>query len=171
MANEQKPYKTGGYANQRAHHGAPLKGKQSPKAVEFLPHPEVLESYNFIVDGSAQMILSMFEKEQAHRHEWEKISIRIYSASTLLGQVLGFFIAMGIFGSATLIGIYGDSGVAAGIWAFGLAIVSLACIVWAYAKSMGQRPLFARPAMRTHFRPEKNKGNVESKPHDSNPKG
>lgn len=161
MANNDKPYRTGGYANQRAHHGAPTKGRPSPKAVEFLPHPEVLESYNFIVDGSAQMILKMFEKEQSHRHEWERVSIKIYSYSTLLGQVLGFMIAMGIFGSAAIIGVYGDSTLAAVIWAFGLTIVAFAALIWAYAKSMGQRPLFARPTMRTHFRPEKQKDKME----------
>lgn len=163
MANEQKPYKTGGYANQRAHHGAPKKAKPAPRTVEFLPHPEVLESYNFIVDGSAQMILGMFENEQKHRHEWESVSIKIYSYSTILGQVLAFFIAMAIFISATVIGVYGDSTTAIGIWVFGFAIVSMGCIVWAYAKSMGQRPLFGRPSMRTHYRPEKSKNKPADK--------
>lgn len=159
MANEDKPYKTGGYANQRAHHGAPMKEKQSARAVEFLPHPEVLESYNFIVEGSAKMILGMFENEQKHRHEWERISIKIYSYSTLLGQILGFFIALAVFISATVIGIHGDGTTAAMIWLFGMSIVVMAGLVWAYAKSMGQRPLFGRPSMRTHFRPEKQKVN------------
>lgn len=162
MANEEKPYRTGGYANKRAHHGAPTKNKQGPKVVEFLPHPEVLESYNFIVDGSAQMILGMFEKEQAHRHEWERISIKIYSYSTLLGQVLGFFIAISVFASAAVIGIYGDNTLAAVIWAFGFTVSAFVGLIWAYAKSMGQRPLFARPTMRTHFRPEKQKSKMDS---------
>lgn len=167
MANEDKPYKTGGYANKRAHHGAPLKEKQAPRTVEFLPHPEVLESYNFIVDGSAKMILNMFENEQKHRHEWERISIKIYSYSTLLGQLLAFFIAMAVFISAAVIGIYGDSTMAFSIWVLGFAIVTMACLVWAYAKSMGQRPLFGRPSMRTHYRPDKNK--AKNKMEDKQP--
>lgn len=171
MANDtNKPYRTGGYANQRAHHGAPTKNKPAPRVVEFLPHPEVLESYNFIVDGSAQMILNMFEKEQSHRHEWERISIKIYSVSTLLGQILGFLIAMGVFASAAVIGVFGDSDLAFIIWAFGFFIVMFAGLIWAYAKSMGQRPLFARPTMRTHFRPEKqkDKASSENKPEPNN---
>lgn len=149
----ERPYRTGGYINKSAEH----KESQTPRTVDFLPHPEVLESYNYIVEGSAKMILTMFEMEQKHRHEWEKASLKIYSASTVLGQVLGFFIAISVFASATFIGIYGNTTIAALIWVFGMAIVVMAGLVWAYAKSMGQRPLFARPSMRAHFRPVKEK--------------
>ena len=51
----------------------------------------------------------------------------------------------------------GITTIAAFIWVFGMAIIVMAGLVWSYAKSMGQRPLFARPTMRTHFRPQKNK--------------
>lgn len=161
---ERKPYKTGGYIRERAHHGAPKDGKPQPRVVEFLPHPEILESYNYIVDGSAKMILSMFEQEQKHRHDWERSSLKIYSVSTILGQLLGFLIAVAVFVSATVIGVHGNTTIAAMIWVFGMAIIVMAGLVWAYAKSMGQRPLFARPTMRTHYRPVKNK---EAKPEDS----
>jgi uncharacterized membrane protein len=163
MSNEEKPYKTGGYIKERAHHGAPTKDKQSPRVVEFLPHPEILESYNFIVDGSAKMILGMFENEQKHRHDWERVSLKIYSTTTIIGQILGFLIAISVFVSAAIIGVYGNTTMASMIWVFGMAIVVMAGLVWAYAKSMGQRPLFARPTMRSHFRPEKQKReNAES---------
>ena len=121
-----------------------------------LPNPEILESYNYVVDGSAKMILEMFQNEQKHRHEWEREALKIHSKSTLLGQVLGFMIAIAIFGSATLIGyLNNNSTTPAFIWAFGLALVFMSGIVWLYAKSMGQRPLFGRPTMRAHFRPQK----------------
>ena len=98
------------------------------------------------------MILTMFEVEQKHRHEWEAQALRIHSYSTILGQVLGFLIAISVFVSASVIGVYGNTTVAAFIWIFGLSLVVMAGLVWSYAKSMGQRPLFARPNMRTHFR-------------------
>lgn len=157
MSNEEKPYRTGGYIKDRAHHGAPAKEKQQPRTVEFLPHPEVLESYNFIVEGSAKMILGMFENEQKHRHDWERVSLKIYSTTTIIGQILGFLIAISVFVSAAVIGVYGNTTMASLIWVFGMAIVVMAGLVWAYAKSMGQRPLFARPTMRSHFRPDKQK--------------
>ena len=149
---DQRTYKTGGYRQ-------PQGGRDRlvNRTVEILPHPEVLESYNYVVEGSAKMILTMFEIEQKHRHEWEIKALNIHSTSTIVGQVLGFLIAISVFVSASVIGIYGNTTVSAFIWIFGLSIVVMAGLVWAYAKSMGQRPLFARPTMRTHFRPQKDR--------------
>lgn len=149
--NEQKTTRTGGHYNRGN------RERMQNRTVEILPHPEVLESYNYVVDGSAKMILTMFEMEQKHRHEWEKQALRVHGTSSLVGQILGFFIAVAVFVSATVIGMYGNSTIAATIWVFGMAIIVMAGLVWAYAKSMGQRPLFARPTMRTHFRPQKDK--------------
>lgn len=131
--------------------------RNAPKMIELLPHPEVLEHYEDILPGSAKQLMQMFEGEQKHRHAWELQAIRIHSVSTVLGQVLGFLIAIAIFTSAAIIGIYGNGAIGAFIWVFGVAIVVMAGLVWSYAKSMGQRPLFARPTMRTHFRPVKDK--------------
>jgi len=136
------------------------KGSAAPKprpnpANSALPSAELLESYDYVVKGSAQQILSMFESEQKHRHEWESRALKTHLISTVLGQLLGFLIALAIFGSAIVIGLYGDTSVAAFLWVFGLAIIVMAALVWAYAKSMGQRPLFARPTMRQSFRAEK----------------
>lgn len=97
----------------------------------------------------------MFEREQMHRHQWEHRALKVHQFSTLLGQGLGFLIAVAIFASATIIGMSGNATAAAMIWVFGMGIVTMAAVVWWYAKSLGQRPLFARPAMRTNFRPEK----------------
>jgi len=127
----------------------------SGRTSEFMPSPELLEGYNYVVEGSAARVIAMFELEQKHRHEWESTALKTHTISTLVGQVLGFFISTTMFVSAAVIGIHGNSTTAALIWVFGLAIIVMAGLVWVYAKSMGQRPLFARPAMRTHFRPEK----------------
>ena len=129
---------------------------QSRRSPDGLPSPEILEAYDTVLAGSATRIIEMFEREQTHRHQWEHRALRTHQFSTVLGQLLGFMIAVAIFGSATMIGISGNSTAAAMIWVFGMAIVTMAAVVWWYAKSLGQRPLFARPAMRTSFRPEKN---------------
>jgi uncharacterized membrane protein len=129
--------------------------QKSRRTSEFLPSPEVLEGYNLVVEGSAARILVMFEAEQKHRHAWELSALKTHTFSTILGQVLGFVIAASVFVSAALIGMSGNSATAALIWVFGLAIIVMSGLVWVYAKNMGQRPLFARPAMRAHFRPEK----------------
>ncbi len=125
------------------------------KTVDILPSPEILEGYNYVVEGSAQLILNMFEREQIHRHKWEDQALRIHYLSTLLGQFLGFFIALSVFASAGAISLAGDKTLGSLIWIFGLAILVMGGLVWSYAKTVGQRPLFARPTMRTHFRPQK----------------
>ncbi len=153
--NPEKVTRTGGHYNRGG------RDRMQNRTVEILPHPEVLESYNYVVDGSAKMILTMFEMEQKHRHEWERQALRVHATSSLVGQILGFFIAVAVFISATVIGMYGNSTIAASIWVFGMAIIVMAGLVWAYAKSMGQRPLFARPTMRTHFRPQKEEKDKE----------
>ncbi len=136
------------------------KSKKKPytapkKTVEILPNPETLEAYNYVVEGSAKQILDMFEREQQHRHEWEASALKVHRISSVLGQILGFLIAIAIFVSASVIGVYGSTTTAAVIWVFGLSIIVMSSLVWAYARTIGQRPLFSRPTMRTHFRPEK----------------
>lgn len=135
----------------------PPKSRKGPprKQIEVLPDPETLEAYNYIVEGSAESILAMFKAEQEHRHLWENRSLKVHMFSTILGQVLGFLIAIAIFVSATIIGIHGDATIGAFIWVFGMAIVTMSALVWWYAKSLGQRPLFARPSLRASYRPEK----------------
>jgi len=135
--------------------GQNFKKQGSRRSPEGLPSPETLEAYDTVMQGSAERIVGMFEREQIHRHEWEKRALRVHHYSTLLGQLLGFLIGISIFISASIIGMHGNPTTAAFVWVFGMAIVTMAAIVWWYAKSMGQRPLFARPAMRTSFRPDK----------------
>jgi len=129
-------------------------GNYQPKPVEMLPDPTILESYDYVVEGAAQQILRMFEQEQNHRHAWEMQALKAYSTSSVLGQVLGFIIAISVFGSAAVIGLYGDSAIASFVWVFGMSIIMMSGLVWTYAKSMGQRPLFGRPTFRRHFRAE-----------------
>lgn len=125
------------------------------RPIEMLPDPSILESYDYVVEGAAEQILEMFRLEQQHRHEWEKRALQSYTISSVLGQVLGFIIAISVFTSAAVIGLYGDSAIAAFVWVFGMSIIMMSGLVWTYAKSMGQRPLFGRPSFRRHFRAEK----------------
>lgn len=136
---QNKPKKQGGY---------------QPKAVEMLPDPTILESYDYVVEGAAAQILQMFELEQKHRHNWEMRALKAYTVSSIFGQALGFVIAISVFGSAAIIGLYGDSAIASFVWVFGMSIIMMSGLVWTYAKSMGQRPLFGRPTFRRHFRAE-----------------
>jgi uncharacterized membrane protein len=53
------------------------------RSAEFLPSPEVLEGYNYVVDGAAARILAMFEAEQKHRHNWERGAHKVHTFSTI----------------------------------------------------------------------------------------
>ncbi|MCH2547062.1 MAG: DUF2335 domain-containing protein [Alphaproteobacteria bacterium] len=139
---------------QNSHNKPKNKGHYTPKAVEMLPDPTILESYDYVVEGAASQILHMFELEQKHRHNWEIQALKAYTVSSIFGQVLGFVIAISVFGSAAVIGLYGDSAIASFVWVFGMSIIMMSGLVWTYAKSMGQRPLFGRPSFRRHFRAE-----------------
>ena len=37
-----------------------------------IPHPNILKQFEEVIPGSADRILKMAEKEQEHRHEFEK---------------------------------------------------------------------------------------------------
>ena len=141
--------------NDRNAHGKFGQQRGSRRNPEGLPSPEILEAYDTVMKGSAERIVGMFEREQSHRHAWEVRALKVHQISTILGQLLGFLIAAAIFVSASIIGMHGNASIAAFIWVFGMAIVTMAAVVWWYAKSLGQRPLFARPAMRQSFRSEK----------------
>ena len=138
--------------------------QQARKISDIMPSPELLEAYDYVVEGSAQQIMDMFTREQQHRHEWEKNALKTHYVSTLLGQLLGFLICVSVFVSASVIGVYGDKTIAAVIWVFGLAIIVMSGLVWMYAKTLGQRPLFGKPQMRTHFRPVKEKETAAEPP-------
>ena len=138
----ERTHKTGGYRQDG-------KRERSPnRTVEILPHPDVLESYNYVVEGSADMILSMFDFEQQHRHEMELQALRLHGFSTILGQILGFFVAIAAFASATMLGIYGSETIAAVIWVFAAALVVMAGLVWAYARNIGQNTLIDRSVIK-----------------------
>lgn len=153
MTMSNPPYNKNNHRN----HNRTNKPQAPRKTIDVLPSPELLESYDYVVEGSAKQIMEMFEAEQKHRHAWEEKALRTHHLSSLLGQILGFLICLSVFGSASIIGIYGSQTIAATIWVFGLSIIVMAGLVWMYAKTLGQRPLFGRPQMRTSYRPVKEK--------------
>ena len=70
---------------------APKQGRRVP---EGLPSAEMLAAYDDIMPGSAERMVAMFEREQAHRHQWEQRALKVHQVSTILGQLLGFFVAV-----------------------------------------------------------------------------
>ncbi len=64
-----------------------------------LPHPSFFREYDEVLPGAAERILSMTEKEQAHRCKMEEEIVRGQTSSTFRGQIWGG-ILVALFGVA-----------------------------------------------------------------------
>lgn len=78
---------------------------QSATFVGPLPPPVLFEHYNEVVPGAAERILAMAEKEQDHRHSWEKDEQKIESSANTRGVLLGATLAV-LFAVGALYGTY-----------------------------------------------------------------
>lgn len=73
-----------------------------------LPPPNVLASYDKVIDGAAERILKMAEKEQQHRHETDSCALLGEINKDKRGQQFGFGIAI-LFGLiAFILGLTGQ---------------------------------------------------------------
>ncbi len=63
------------------------RGERKEKARSFLPDPEVLENYNYVVEGSAERILKMIELEQKHRQQFELNQQKYVGYATYVGAI------------------------------------------------------------------------------------
>ena len=59
-----------------------------------LPPPAALERFNQIIPNGADRIVTMAEKEQAHRLEYEKTGLEATVCESRRGQVLGAIISV-----------------------------------------------------------------------------
>lgn len=66
-----------------------------------LPPPEYLHGYEQTLPGAADRVISMAEKEQAHRHKEENKIITTSISVSILGLVFGFILVV-FFGYITL---------------------------------------------------------------------
>ncbi len=73
----------------------------------FLPDPEVLENYNYVVEGSAEKIIKMLEDEQKHRHGWENRSLQMHTSCHMLGIIASLFFSVCLVMSVTVLGLKG----------------------------------------------------------------
>jgi uncharacterized membrane protein len=58
------------------------------------PPPDLLRGYEDVVPGSGDRIISMAERQQAHRHDLEKIAVEGASRRAWWGLWLGFAISL-----------------------------------------------------------------------------
>lgn len=103
-----------------------------------LPPPETLEKYQRILPGSAERILQMAEREQAHRHRLEAEFVRI----SRRGQLFAFF--LGLIGLAGGLALVWKGKSVTGLTTF-LTILASLTGVYLYERRYARTPL-APPA-------------------------
>jgi len=82
-----------------------------------LPHPEALARFNEVVPGSADRIIAMAEREQAHRTEMQRSVLNAEIGDNRRGHYLGFAVAI-----AEVIGV------PVTVWLHAPAAVSIALV-------------------------------------------
>jgi uncharacterized membrane protein len=99
---------------------------QAEVSVEFsgpLPPPQALKAYDMVVPGAAERIISMAERQQAHRHGLEKIVIQGDTQRAFWGLVAGTVFAFGSLGAGTYLISNGRE--ASGVALVGTTLVSV----------------------------------------------
>ena len=99
-----------------------------------VPAPEDLDKYEILLPGSADRLISMAERESAHRHEIEK---KLVNASITdndneasyrtRGQIFAFIIALSAMGAGVYLAKLGVPG-----WGTILGLSGVAVLVWPF---------------------------------------
>jgi uncharacterized membrane protein len=116
-----------------------------------LPPPAILREYDEISPGAADRIIAMAEKEQSHRHSWEKHALSADSWYSMAGIMAGWTTAIVLAVGAVVAAAYGQ--VAVGL---ALAGVSATGMVWKLVQGRSEKPEKRSAAPR-----EPSKGNGE----------
>ena len=88
-----------------------------------LPPPSLYGQYERVLEGSAERILAMAEREQQHRTAWESKQLEVAASEATGGQWLGFVVVIICIGSAVYLSSIGHqwvAGVVAGTSVVGL---------------------------------------------------
>jgi len=89
-----------------------------------IPAPEVIAGYEKVLPGSADRIIKMAEKEQAHRQKLERRNQLFQTGLTFIGQLFAF--SMGMAGVAGGVYLVNNNKSIAG---FGVFFTSLGALV------------------------------------------
>ena len=70
-----------------------------------IPPPDIIKGYEEVLPGAAERILSMAEKQSAHRQDMERIMVKSESRDSLLGVIFAFLLGFGCIIAAVIIAI------------------------------------------------------------------
>ncbi len=77
-----------------------------------LPSPDMFQHYEKVLSGSADRIMTMAEKEQAHRITWERRELEVESRIAFTGLIFGFTALLFLIGLAGYCAYIGNSTIA-----------------------------------------------------------
>ncbi len=80
-----------------------------------IPPPDILQGYNGAVEGGAERIIAMAEKQSNHRMQLENHAIKEELKQSRLGQIFGFILGLVGFALATVLAMF-DHETVAGIF-------------------------------------------------------
>lgn len=89
-----------------------IKVTQSASSYKFsgpMPHPELYASYEEILPGSAERLLSLTEKQAEHRTSWETKALDASIRHAARGQIFGLVVALVAIGGAIYLGSQGQN--------------------------------------------------------------
>lgn len=105
-----------------------------------LPPPSVLQAYESMSPGSVNRLLDMAEREQKHRHEWEKNQLKAQIKTHRLGQFFSLVsMAAIVFGAIHLTRL-GNTQTASYIAIGGFVTLILCALISARLKRLTRRP-------------------------------
>lgn len=103
-----------------------------------LPSPTLLAQYDQVMPGLAERIVSMAEREQAHRHAIDHLEVEQPYRIARTGQRLAFSVTAMVLGVAVLLAILGHVTLAAII--AGIDVVTLAGLFLYSRRSTDDHP-------------------------------
>ena len=124
--------------------GEPVK-EHRPKAIQRmhvelqsfagpLPHPEILERYEQVFQGSSERIFTQFEEQGRHRRKIESRVVWQNTASAFAGQVMGFVLFAGTIGGGIFL-LYSDKSLAG----LGSIVASVMAASWVLREAQKNR--------------------------------
>lgn len=71
-----------------------------------IPPPNIIKGYEDILPGAAERIISMAERQSAHRQEMERVMVNAEARDSLLGVCFAFLLGIGCLIASAIIVIY-----------------------------------------------------------------
>jgi uncharacterized membrane protein len=100
-----------------------------------LPPPSILRGYDQVSPGSAEGIIVMVEREQAHRHSWEQRALGTDRWYSLVALLAVWSTAIALAAGAVIAAIYDQPTVG-----IGLAAVLARGMVWKLIQGRSEEP-------------------------------